>query len=64
MPKSARDHGEVELIKEKILDTALDILFDQGFSSLSMRKIALGTKMTAANIYNYFSNKHEIYLAI
>ncbi len=64
MPKSARPPGDVELIKEKILDAALDILFDQGFSSLSMRKIALGTKMTAANIYNYFSNKDEIYLAI
>ncbi|MCP4722719.1 MAG: TetR/AcrR family transcriptional regulator [Desulfobacteraceae bacterium] len=64
MPKPARAPGDVEAIKEKILDAALDILFDQGFSSLSMRKIALGTKMTAANIYNYFSNKDEIYLAI
>ncbi len=64
MPKPARNPGDIEIIKEKILDVALDILFDQGFSNLSMRKIALGTKMTAANIYNYFSNKDEIYLAI
>ncbi len=64
MPKPARNPGDIEIIKEKILDVALDILFDQGFSNLSMRKIALGTKMTAANIYNYFSSKDEIYLAI
>lgn len=64
MPKPARDPSDIERIKQKILDAALCILSDQGFSSLSMRKIALATKMTAANIYNYFSNKDEIYLAI
>ena len=45
MPKPARDPQDIEIIKEKILDVALGILYDQGFSSLSMRKIALGTKM-------------------
>ena len=29
-----------------------------------MRKIATKVSMTAANIYNYYSNKDEIYLAI
>ena len=64
MPKPARNPEQIEIIKKKILDIALVILSEQGFSSLSMRKIAQGTKMTAANIYNYFSNKDEIYLAI
>lgn len=64
MPKLSRDQETKEIIKEKILDAALDIMFDQGFSKLSMRKIALQVKMTAANLYNYYSNKDEIYLAI
>jgi AcrR family transcriptional regulator len=64
MPKAPRNPKEVLLVKEKILDAALDILFEEGFKYLSMRKIATKMKMTAANIYNYFSNKDEIYLAI
>ncbi len=64
MPRTPRKPEDVEFVKEKILDTALDILFEKGFNDLSMRKIAVKMKMTAANIYNYFSNKDEIYLAI
>ncbi len=64
MPKTARNPEDIEAVKEIILDAALDIIFEQGFNHLSMRKIALRTSMTAANIYNYYSNKDEIYLAI
>ncbi|GAB6097526.1 TetR/AcrR family transcriptional regulator [Desulfatiferula olefinivorans] len=64
MPKTTRNHEEILAVKEKILDAALDILFESGFQVLSMRKIATRVKMTAANLYNYFSSKDEIYLAI
>lgn len=64
MPKAPRNSNEILIVKEKILDAALDILFEEGFHFLSMRKIAVKMKMTAANLYNYFSNKDEIYLAI
>ena len=64
MPKAPRNPDEIFMVKKRILDAALDILSEQGFHSLSMRKIANRTKMTAANLYNYFSNKDEIYLAI
>lgn len=64
MPKVSRNREDIEAVKLKILDAALEIMIHQGFAQLSMRKIASRVKMTAANIYNYYSNKDEIYLAI
>ncbi len=64
MPRTPRNPREIAVIRRKILDVSLDILLEQGFTALSMRKIAARLSMTAANIYNYFSNKDEIYLAI
>jgi AcrR family transcriptional regulator len=40
------------------------MMCEEGFEALSMRKLALRLGMTAANIYNYYSNKDELYLAI
>ncbi|MDO9263358.1 MAG: TetR/AcrR family transcriptional regulator [Desulfosalsimonadaceae bacterium] len=64
MPKPTRSAVEVESIKKKILDTALAMMCDDGFDVLSMRKLALRLGMTAANIYNYYKNKDELYLVI
>ena len=47
-----------------ILAAAKDIIYQQGFAQFSMRKLAATLSMTAANIYNYFANKDEIYLGI
>ncbi len=64
MPKMMRSPEEVETVKQKILETALDLMCEDGFDSLSMRKLATRIGMTAANIYNYYENKDELYLAI
>lgn len=64
MTKPARNEQEVEVIKNLILDNALYILIHDGFDMLTMRKIASRSGMSATNIYNYFSNKDEIYLSI
>ena len=64
MPKIPRSKTDVEIVRQSILDAALEILYQDGFHALSMRKIAKRSKMTAANIYNYFAGKDEIYLAI
>ena len=64
MPKPTRSAVEVETVKKKILDTALAMMCDDGFDVLSMRKLALRLGMTAANIYNYYNNKDELYLVI
>jgi len=64
MPKAVRKQADIEAVKQVILDAALEIMINAGFAQLSMRKIASRVSMTAANIYNYFSNKDEIYLSI
>ena len=64
MPKPVRKQQDIEAVKLTILDAALEIMIVEGFSQLSMRKIASRVSMTAANIYNYYSSKDEIYLAI
>lgn len=64
MPKAVRSESDINSVKEIILAAALEIIFKEGFNALSMRKIGTKTSMTAANIYNYFSNKDEIYLSI
>ncbi len=64
MPKPIRSPKEVETVKNEILKTALKLMCDDGFDSLSMRKLAARLKMTAANIYNYYENKDDLYLAI
>ncbi|MBC2717542.1 MAG: TetR/AcrR family transcriptional regulator [Desulfobacteraceae bacterium] len=64
MPKAIRSPEEIETVKNDILTTALKLMCDDGFDALSMRKLATRLKMTAANIYNYYKNKDDLYLAI
>ncbi|MBI9089325.1 MAG: helix-turn-helix transcriptional regulator [Desulfobacterium sp.] len=58
------DEAEISIKKEKILDIAAQIIMEDGYQSLSMRKIGLRIGMTAANRYNYYSNKDELNIAI
>ena len=64
MPKKVRAIEEIEDFKKKILNTAVELIIQDGFDNFSMRKLASKLNMTAANIYNYFSNKDELYLQI
>ncbi|MDD9302438.1 MAG: TetR/AcrR family transcriptional regulator [Desulfobacter sp.] len=64
MPRITRNPEEIEKTKNKILDAALAILFEEGFDDLSMRKLGRKLGMTAPNIYNYYSSKDELYLVI
>lgn len=64
MPKTCRPPDEIERVKDRIADTACAILSREGFERLSMRRLARGLNMTAANIYQYFENKDALYLAI
>lgn len=62
--KTARGKKELKQIREKILESALDIIIIKGLDGLTMRNLAQKTGMTAPNLYNYFSNKDEIYIHI
>jgi AcrR family transcriptional regulator len=64
MPKPIRSAKEVETVKNSILETALSLMCEDGFDALSMRNLGVRLKMTAANIYNYYKNKDDLYLAI
>ncbi len=64
MPKAPRSRQALALERGRILEAACDIICEQGFEQLSMRKLATRVGMTATNLYNYFAGKDEIYLAI
>lgn len=64
MPRTPRSSSEIELVKQEILDAALQFIVEDGFHNLSMRKLASRLGMTATTIYNYFANKDEINLML
>ena len=57
----ARQKEETRL---NILDAALEIVKEEGWNSLSMRKIADKIEYTAPIIYEYFANKEGILLEL
>ncbi len=64
MPRAPMNQAEITEKKEKILDIAAEIIMEDGYQNLSMRKIGKKIGMTAANLYNYYSNKDELNIAI
>jgi AcrR family transcriptional regulator len=64
MPKATRTSQEVDVVRDKILNCAIDILAKRGYESLSMSKIGHKMKMTAANLYNYYGSKDELLIAM
>jgi len=64
MPRTTRSPEEVKIIKDRILEMALKLLIEDGFMHFSMRRLAARLRITAASIYNYFTNKDELYLLI
>ncbi len=64
MPRTPRSAQDVEAVKMQIIEGAKLIICKDGFNQLSMRKLASELGMTAANIYNYYANKDEIYLGV
>lgn len=51
---------EEKSLRERILDTSRHLLFTEGYSSLSMRKIAKEVGASATSIYLYFENKDHL----
>jgi len=46
--------------RERILDTALELMADQGAGSTSMRQLAKACDLNVAGIYHYFPSKAEL----
>lgn len=51
-------------LREEILTVSKDLLIEDGFGKLSMRKIARRANVTATSIYLHFDNKDELLLAL
>jgi len=64
MPRVSRNKKEVDEVRNKILDYALDIISTEGYDGLTMRELGHRFGCAAKTIYNYFSCKEEIYLHI
>ena len=64
MPRISRTPEQVDVFRQEILDAALHLIIEHGFSELSMRKIALRLGVTATTIYNYYASRDELYFFI
>lgn len=51
-------------LRDDILDVSRNLLIQNGFGKLSMRKIAKKADVTATSIYLHFENKDELLLAL
>lgn len=56
----SRREREIEEMKELILKTASDIVTEEGYEKLSIRKIANRIEYAPSIIYHYFKDKNEI----
>ena len=57
MPQEKQDQ---ESMRAQILDSARERFTQYGFGKTTMAEIAKDCRMSAANIYRYFDNKHDI----
>jgi AcrR family transcriptional regulator len=64
MGSKERIHRLKENTRVNILDAAYDIVKDEGWQALSMRKIADRIEYTAPIIYEYYANKEAILLEL
>ena len=62
MPRQAFSADEVEVLKNRIMDEAAQVMAAQGIEQLSMRALASSAGMTAANLYNYFPSKRLLFV--
>jgi len=52
--------SEIKPLRDEILEISRSMLFEDGYKSLSMRKIATKAGVSATSIYLYFENKDHL----
>ncbi|WP_321393746.1 TetR/AcrR family transcriptional regulator [Emcibacter sp.] len=50
--------------REELLETAIDLFSEKGYVGTSIRDIAKAIDRSVSNVYHYFENKEELWLAI
>jgi len=58
--KSINSDQETEELREKIVEAAENRFLTYGYGKTTMAEIANDLNMSAANLYRYFQNKHDI----
>ncbi len=46
--------------QQAILDSAVDVIYEQGIEAVSIRQIARASGMGRSSIYTYFNNREDI----
>jgi AcrR family transcriptional regulator len=64
MPRNPRTEVEVEAVRARILDEALELFAEAGWEGFSMRKLGARLDVAAKTIYNYVESRDEIYLGL
>ncbi len=64
MSTQSRKQREIQEREERILETARPLLIEQGYHGLSMDRIAETLQYSKGTIYNHFSCKEEIIIAL
>ena len=59
-----RQEREREAVSRSILDAARELFVAEGYSNVSIRKIAEKIEYSPAAIYSYFASKDDIFLAL
>jgi AcrR family transcriptional regulator len=55
-----QNHGATELKEKRIIEASKKLFHEEGFDSVSMRRIAADVGMEAITLYKYFANKNAI----
>src|SRR5512135_2945433 len=64
MGSEERRHREQQELKRRILDTAREIAREEGWSNVTLRKIADHIEYTHAALYSYFASKEQLLLEV
>ena len=64
MPRPAATEAEIKVVKDQIIEEAIGLIHEGGFQKFSMRNLGARLGIAAKTIYNYFTDKDELYLAL
>ncbi|MFP4040361.1 MAG: TetR/AcrR family transcriptional regulator [Desulfosudaceae bacterium] len=64
MPRRPRSAGEVDQVRQNILEEALSLIDKEGFEGFSMRKLAGRLGVSVVTLYRFYESKDHLYLAV
>ena len=62
MPRISKEESDVR--RNQVIDACAELFRTQGYHETTIAQIAAGVPFGRANIYNYFQNKDEVFLAL